>query len=66
MTMLSTYNPDGQARCLTCEKLVEVAVVGGNLTYSPMYMEFVHKDCSTRWKCYVNSGEIEIIGNRHG
>ena len=58
--LISTYNPDSQAQCPKCKKLVHCYLEGGiTFGYNP-YLELYHQECNTTWKYYLNTGEKVI------
>ncbi len=48
--LLNTYNPDAEARCPKCEKVVKCKNLGGNLAFYPRYLEMYHEKCGTEWR----------------
>jgi hypothetical protein len=64
--LLSTYNPESQAYCPACKKLVDCWNTQGNLAFYPRYMQFRHDECGTEWRMFLDEDrDSEIISPNH-
>ena len=59
MTLVTTYNPEGETYCPHCEKLVKCANIGGITFGSNPYLDFYHEECGTEWRLYIIENRIE-------
>jgi len=62
--MLSAYDPDCQATCPTCKKVVNAKQTGGNLAFPPRYVQIFHDECKTEWKTFIDESRTEILNER--
>lgn len=61
--LISTYDPNGEAYCPTCKKVVPCQNTGGNMAFNPRYLIMYHYQCGTEWKYLVDAQDgnnIEI------
>ena len=59
--LVTTYNPDSQASCPICKKIVDCYLTGGLMGFGNQYLELHHKECNTKWRYYINTAKIEIL-----
>lgn len=67
--ILSTYDPNGQASCPTCEKLQKVYITGGLLVGHDKYMDSRCLTCETHFRIYIDrerGSNIEILKQGSG
>ena len=58
--LLATYDPNAQASCPKCG-FVHCLNIGGNLAFSPRYMDFEHEECGTKWRRYIDQDRTELL-----
>lgn len=62
--LLSSYSPDSQGHCPTCDKTVRCLLSAGNLAFHPRYVELSHPECGTVWRRYVDLDYTEIMESK--
>lgn len=62
--LFTSYDPnDAQGFCPKCKRLCcDLYSEGGNLAYSPMYVDLSHPTCGARWRLFIDrrTNKIEI------
>lgn len=59
--LLGVYNPDSEAYCPTCKKVVSCYNTGGNMAFFPRYLIMEHEECGTEWRYLVDSQDGDNI-----
>jgi hypothetical protein len=59
--VLAGARNDSQAGCPKCDKLVHCHSEIMQMAFHPRYVQFVHDDCGTRWRRYIDEERTEIV-----
>lgn len=57
--LVSTYDPNSEAHCPHCQKVVKCYMIGGITWGFDPYYDFKHDECGTTWRWHRYSGEVE-------